>query len=119
MATIRKWRGRLAFAATAAAVALMLAALGSSASGASATASAAKSVQIKHFAYHPGTLRVPKGSTVTFSNASGVKHTATARSFDTGVIKPGHSAAVRLTKTGTIVFHCTIHPFMHGKIIVE
>ncbi len=119
MTRIRKWRGRLAFAATAAAVALTLAALGSSASGAGATASASKSVQIKNFAYHPGTIRVPKGSKLTFSNASGVRHTATSGSFDTGVIKPGHSATVKLVKTGTIVFHCTIHPFMHGKIVVE
>jgi plastocyanin len=119
MTATRNWRGRWAFAVVAGAVALTLAVLGSSASGEGAEASAAKSVQIKNFAYHPGTLRVSKGSTVTFSNASGVKHTATARSFDTGVIKPGRSATVRLTKTGTIVFHCTIHPYMHGKIIVE
>lgn len=119
MKAIRRWRGRIAFLGTAAVVALALAALGSSASGAGAEASAARSVQIKHFAYHPGTLRVQKGSKISFSNASGVSHTATAGSFDTGVIKPGRSATVKLVKTGTIVFHCTIHPFMHGKIIVE
>jgi plastocyanin len=84
-----------------------------------AQASGAKSVGINHFAYHPGTLRVPKGTRVVFSNASGVAHTATdAGVFDTGHIKPGHSVGVRFARKGTFAYHCKIHPFMHGKIIV-
>ncbi len=38
--------------------------------------------------------------------------------FDTGHIKPGHSVAVRFTQKGTFSYHCEIHPFMHGKIVV-
>jgi plastocyanin len=119
MAAIGDWRRRLAFAAAAVVVALALGALGSSAFGAGATASRARAVTIKGFVYHPGTIRVPKGSKLTFRNASGTAHTATSRSFDTGVIRPGRSATVKLRRKGTIVFHCTIHPFMHGKIIVR
>ena len=84
-----------------------------------AQASGAKSVNINHFAYHPGTLRIPKGAKVVFSNASGVAHTATDSGvFDTGHIKPGHSVGVSFTRKGTFAYHCTIHPFMHGKIVV-
>jgi plastocyanin len=84
-----------------------------------AQASAAKSVNIKHFAYHPGTLRVSKGTQVVFSNASGTAHTATDKGiFDTGHIKPGRSVGVRFARKGTFAYHCTIHPFMHGKIVV-
>ena len=80
---------------------------------------ASATVGINGFAFHPHTLNVTKGTTVVFSNSSGVAHTATrAGAFDTGRIKPGRSVAVRFTQKGTFAYHCTIHPFMHGKIVV-
>jgi plastocyanin len=85
----------------------------------SATASGAKTVSISHFEFHPHTLNIVKGTRVVFSNNSGTAHTATdAGDFDTGHIKPGHSVAVRFTQKGTFSYHCEIHPFMHGKIVV-
>ena len=84
-----------------------------------AGASRAAGVEINHFAFHPPTLRVAKGSTVTFSNASKVTHTATGGPFDSGFIKPGRSFSVRFKQKGTFAYHCEIHPRMHGKIIVE
>jgi plastocyanin len=105
-----------------AALVLALAGLsGTTASAGDATAgtSRAASVEINHFAFHPPTLRVGKGGTVTFSNASKVTHTATGGNFDTGFIKPGKSVAVRFKQKGTFAYHCEIHPLMHGKIIVN
>jgi len=85
----------------------------------SASASGAKTVSISHFQFHPHTLNIAKGGKVVFSNSSGTAHTATdAGAFDTGHIKPGHSVAVRFTRKGTFSYHCEIHPFMHGKIVV-
>lgn len=85
-----------------------------------ASASAAKRVTIRSFAFHPGTLRVPKGAKVVFSNADRVGHTATDRGvFDTGIVKPGHSAAVRFKRRGVFRYVCRIHHFMHGKIVVR
>ncbi len=56
---------------------------------------------------------------MVFSNTSGVVHTAThAGVFDTGRIKPGTSVSVRFTQKGTFPYHCKIHHFMHGKIVV-
>ena len=47
-------------------------------------------------------------------------HTATDKgAFDTGRIKPGHSVSVRFGHKGTFSYHCSIHPFMHGKIVVD
>jgi len=90
------------------------------AAGATAGASKAGKVSIVDFAYRPGTLKVAKGSQVVFTNSSDVTHTATrAKAFDTGDIKPGKSASVRFAKKGTFAYHCTIHPFMQGKVIVE
>ncbi len=85
-----------------------------------AQASRASTVEINHFAYHPATLTIARGTKVTFSNTSGTAHTATRRgSFSTGHIKPGTSVSIHFPQAGTFAYHCTIHPFMHGKIVVE
>jgi plastocyanin len=84
-----------------------------------AQASRAKTVDVSNFEFHPRTLSVGKGGRVVFSNSSGTAHTATdVGAFDTGRIKPGHSATVRFERRGTFSYHCKIHPFMHGKIVV-
>jgi len=85
-----------------------------------AQASAATTVRIKNFEFLPGTLHVSKGTRVLFSNATaGTTHTATDRgAFDTGQIKGGRAAEVRFGQKGTFSYHCKIHPFMHGKIVV-
>lgn len=88
--------------------------------GAAATASAVKTVDIRNFAYHPATLRVQRGARVTFTNSSSVTHTATkGGSFDTKRIAPDGSATVRFNKRGTFAYHCKIHPYMKGKVVVE
>lgn len=77
-------------------------------------------MEISGFAFHPGTLHVKRGTKVVFANGDSTAHTATRPgSFDTGHIHPGHAAAVRLRRPGVYAFHCTIHPFMHGKIVVR
>jgi plastocyanin len=85
-----------------------------------AQASGAKAVDISHFAFHPRTLEVGRGAKVIFSNSSGTAHTATDKGvFDTGRLGPGKAAAVRFERKGTFSYHCKIHPFMHGKIVVD
>jgi plastocyanin len=84
-----------------------------------AQASGAKTVDISHFEFHPPTLQISKGTRVVFSNSSGTAHTATDKgAFDTGRVKAGKAAAVRFEQKGTFNYHCKIHPFMHGKIVV-
>jgi len=85
-----------------------------------AQTSAAKTVKIKNFEFLPGSLHVSKGTRVVFSNTTaGTTHTATDKGvFDTGQIKGGKSAAVSFSQKGTFSYHCKIHPFMHGKIVV-
>jgi plastocyanin len=115
-------RAHWAFAVAAAVVALLLAALQGEFATADepALASRAKTVSIKGFAYRPATLTIARGTRVTFANSDGVKHTATrGGSFDTGKIRPGRSATVRFGQRGTFRYHCKIHPFMKGKVIVQ
>ncbi|HEU5252074.1 MAG TPA: cupredoxin domain-containing protein [Solirubrobacterales bacterium] len=101
------------------ALCLLILPRGSSA-GANATASAAKSVSIVNFAFKPGTLKVKRGNSVAFVNTANTAHTATkAGAFDTKRIAPGGSKTVRFGTRGTFAYHCKIHPFMKGKIVVE
>ncbi len=81
--------------------------------------SRAKGVRIQGFAFHAATTRVKVGSKLTFTNKDGVAHTATGRGFDTGTIAPGRSKAISFRHKGTFVYHCSIHPGMHGKIVVR
>jgi plastocyanin len=105
----------LALALTAA----LLASQAAPAQSGPAQASGAKTVDINHFKFHPQTLEVAKGTRVVFSNSSGTAHTATDRGvFNSGHIEPGESFAVRFEQKGTFRYHCEIHPFMHGKIVV-
>lgn len=117
------WRARWGFAIAMGVAALAIAwPQGSPASGegpASATASRAKKVSIVDFSFKPGKLTVSRGAKVTFSNAGDTTHTATGAGFDTGNIKPGRAAAVTFKKRGTFAYHCGIHPFMKGKIVVK
>jgi plastocyanin len=89
------------------------------ASGVIAQASGAKSVDINHFAFHPPTLRVQRGAKVAFTNSSDTTHTASSGSFDTKRIAPGTSVTVSFGHKGTFAYHCKIHPFMKGKVVVE
>jgi plastocyanin len=103
------------------AMALALAGLQSdfASAGPAAQASRASGVSIKGFTYHAATTHVKKGSRVTFKNKDGTAHTATGAGFDTGIISGGGSKSVTFKRKGTFVFHCSLHPEMHGKIIVE
>jgi plastocyanin len=84
-----------------------------------ATASRGRTVNIDHFKFLPHTLEVAKGTKVVFSNSADVAHTATdPGTFNSGHIAPGDSFAVRFEHRGTFSYHCEIHPFMHGKIVV-
>jgi plastocyanin len=113
---------RIAIALAASALLLALVGLRGELAAAEPTAlaSATKTVSIKSFAFHPPTLKISKGTSVSFSNDSAVSHTATRNgSFDSGVIKPGKSVTIRFAQKGTFAYHCEIHPLMHGKIVVE
>jgi plastocyanin len=98
---------------------------GCGSSGAHPTAAqsgGADSLGISNFKFRPARLTVSRGPRITVTNRDSTAHTATAddgRSFDTGNIDPGSTATITLAKAGTYRFHCSIHPFMHGTIVVR
>ena len=77
-------------------------------------------VDISNHAFNPAQLNVAPGTTVTFVNNDAEPHTATADNglFDTGVLEPGSSFEVLLDGSGTVTYHCELHPHMQGSIVV-
>jgi plastocyanin len=77
-------------------------------------------VDISDNAFNPAQLNVAPGTTVRFVNNDTVPHTATADNgaFDTGELQPGYSMDVFLEGSGTVTYHCELHPEMQGSIVV-
>ena len=78
-------------------------------------------VAISGFAFDPPTLRVPAGSTVTWTNADSVGHTATATggAFDSGRLGEGAGYSFVFAAPGTFEYKCSIHSSMKGTIVVS
>jgi plastocyanin len=78
-------------------------------------------VTIQNFKFGPASLTVKAGAKVTVTNSDSTTHTATADggAFDTGDVDPGVSKTITLSKAGTYPYHCTIHSFMKGTIVVS
>jgi plastocyanin len=88
----------------------------------SSSASSSSGVQIKNFAFRPATLTVAADARVDVTNDDSTAHTFTANdgsSFDTGAIDPGASSRLSALKPGRYAYHCSIHPFMHGTLVVR
>ena len=77
-------------------------------------------VDISNHAFDPAQLNIAPGTTVTFVNKDTEAHTATADNelFDTGVLEPGESTWVFFRGSGTVTYHCELHPDMKGSIVV-
>lgn len=78
-------------------------------------------VGIADFHFTPGTTTIHVGDTITWTNSGPSPHSATAdnHSFDTGVLKKGQSGSHTFTQAGTFSYFCSVHPFMHGTIVVQ
>ncbi|HEV8650006.1 MAG TPA: cupredoxin family copper-binding protein [Actinomycetes bacterium] len=92
---------------------------GPTTSGAGTPASGT-AVAIDNFAFSPATLKAKVGQKVTWTNQQGVAHTVTADggAFD-HPMPSGATFSFTFTKAGTFAYHCTIHPSMHGTIVVS
>jgi plastocyanin len=79
-------------------------------------------VKISDFKFAPATITVKHGTSLSVTNSDSTAHTATAddgHTFDTGTIDPEASKTISVAKPGTYPYHCSIHPFMHGKLVVN
>jgi plastocyanin len=77
-------------------------------------------VDIADYKYAPRVLTVHVGAKVAWTNEDSVPHSATvARGFDTGLLGKGQTRTVTFARAGTFRYICTIHPFMHGAVVVR
>lgn len=78
-------------------------------------------VNIAGFAFHPGTLTVAVGTTVTWTNGDGPSHTTSSdeEGWDSGVLASGDSFELVFDAPGVFAYHCNIHPSMSATVTVE
>jgi plastocyanin len=81
--------------------------------------------------YDPDELTVAAGSEVTVTNDDTLPHTVTSgtspqdpnagQTFDTSLINGGESATLSLAQVaaGQYDYHCMVHPYMTGKLVVQ
>jgi plastocyanin len=78
--------------------------------------------------FDPPTLKIAKGTTVTWKNADYTLHTVTSGTaegaesgtiFDSSHFAPGKTFEFRFDRAGIFDYYCTLHPYMKGKIIVN
>ena len=89
--------------------------------GANAHSAGSHTVVLKGLRYHPGTVTINRGESVTWVwRDGGNEHNVTAHTFHSRTQTRG-SFTVRFTHAGTFNYHCTIHVSegMVGKVIVH
>jgi amicyanin len=81
----------------------------------------ADAVSISNFKFGPAAVTVKVGATVTWTNTDDEAHTVFF-SFDGSrspiLVNRSNTYTKTFTNPGTFVYHCTIHPFMTGTVVV-
>jgi plastocyanin len=74
-----------------------------------------------HFAPASIIVMIGVNNTVTWTNDDYTIHTVTSNSglFGTGLLNHGDNWTYTFQTPGTYAYHCAIHPFMTGTIVVE
>jgi plastocyanin len=106
---------------TMAASALALAALVPAVALGGAGTASSHSVVLKEVRFHPGTLTIRRGDSVTWLwRDGGEEHNVTFHGFHSRTMGRG-SYTIRFSHSGTFSYRCTIHEAegMRGKIIVH
>ncbi|HEX9076006.1 MAG TPA: cupredoxin domain-containing protein, partial [Anaerolineae bacterium] len=66
-------------------------------------------------------LSAMPGQPIVWTNNDSISHTITSDDelWDAGKVAPRQSYALVLDKPGTYAYHCSIHPFMQGQVVVQ
>lgn len=78
-------------------------------------------VNIDNFSFGPAELKVPVGTTVTWTNRDDIPHTAvsTDKVFKSKVLDTDEKFSFTFSTPGTYEYFCSIHPKMTGKVVVQ
>ena len=103
------------------AVLLMLLAITALALAQEKTGPADNQVTIDNFSFTPQTLTISAGTKVTWVNHDDVGHTVTSndQKFKSKVLDTDESFSYTFTDSGAYEYHCSVHPRMTAKIMVQ
>lgn len=120
--SLRRPRGFAALVALPAAL-VCAAALIRDSRAAPAAAAMHPAITISHYAFQPATLTVARGSTVTWTNRDEDVHTIKTTDGPEALGSPpldsGNRFGFTFRRAGTYHYICTVHPYMHGVIVVR
>lgn len=81
------------------------------------------SITITNYSFHPATLTVKKGSTVTWVNKDDdvhtIKGTEGPQAFGSPALDSGGAFGFTFRHAGTYHYICSVHPYMHGVLVVR
>jgi plastocyanin len=93
----------------------------SAAPAASEAPHGSNAVNISNFAFAPASLTIPAGSTVTWTNKDEEPHTVVSSdgtTFHSPGLDTGATYSFTFQNAGTFEYICSIHPMMHGAVVV-
>jgi plastocyanin len=78
-------------------------------------------VSISNFTFQPAKLEVSPGTRIVWTNKDGDPHTvdSTKGVWTSEALDTDSQFARSFKSTGTFPYYCSIHPFMHGTIVVK
>ena len=79
------------------------------------------SAEIDNFRFAPTSIDVGAGGELTWTNKQNVEHTVVSDDgkFRSGVLGVNDTFSTKLATPGTYPYHCSIHPFMKGTVVVK
>ena len=82
---------------------------------------ASSAIAIQNFAFLPTPVSVAVGTQIVWTNNDAAAHNVIAddNKFGSEAINQGQAFSQVLTAPGTYSYHCSFHPFMKGKIVVQ
>jgi plastocyanin len=77
-------------------------------------------VLIENYSFKPAELKIKAGETATWKEMDVMEHTVLGDGgIESPVLKQGDEYKFTFQNKGEFNYHCSIHPNMKGKIIVE
>ena len=81
-------------------------------------------VAMRNFSFGPDTVRVPRGTTVTWiscepEGTEAHTSTSTENRWSSPFLAPGESYSRTFPEAGRFSYFCEPHPFMQGVVVVE
>jgi plastocyanin len=78
-------------------------------------------VKIDNFVFAPGSVSVPVGTTVRWTNHDDVPHTVVSddKTFKSKALDTNEEFTYTFTKPGTYSYFCSVHPKMTAKVVVQ